>query len=149
MAIGSISTAISVALVAPFKTLSNKISSVAGTVGNLVITPFKLIENKISGVVNTVTGFVGGMFKSAIGTISGAVSSVTKFITSPFKAINEKLLGMGKALKDGFKDVMAGVGSAIATVALAPLKAIGGLFSKLNPFKKKKKKKDTMKLKLA
>ena len=66
-----------------------------------------------------------------------------------FRSVKDKIASFGTALKDGFKDVLTGVGSALASVALAPLKAIGGLFAKLNPFKKKKKRKSAEELKLA
>ncbi len=94
------------------------------------------------------------IFKYISTSIGGAIASISSLgkniigkINAPFKGLSNKLKGIGTSLKDGFKNVLGSVGGALKSMALAPLKLIGGLASKLNPFKRKKKPtKDEIKL---
>lgn len=116
---------------------------------------FKFISASIGGAIASVSslgksiiGKVTAPFKGLSDKLSNVGKSILGKVTAPFKGLSDKLKGISASLKDGFKNLMSSVGGALKSMALAPLKLVGGLVSSLNPFKKKKKKptKDEIKL---
>ena len=116
---------------------------------------FKFISASIGGAIASVSSLgksilrkVTAPFKGLSDKLSNVGKSILRKVTAPFKGLSDKLKGIGASLKDGFKNLMSSVGGALKSMALAPLKLVGGLVSSLNPFKKKKKKltKDEIKL---
>ena len=116
---------------------------------------FKFISASIGGAIASVSslgksiiGKVTAPFKGLSDKLSNVGKSILGKVTAPFKGLSDKLKGIGASLKDSFKNLMSSVGGALKSMALAPLKLVGGLVSSLNPFKKKKKKptKDEIKL---
>lgn len=150
--------------------MSSKISDIGKVSFNAVAQPITLtlkelnkfainLQNKLVNVVGSIKDSISTvtskLVKSISSKISGVFTSVASLgknilgkVTAPFKGLSDKLKGIGASLNDGFKNMMSSVGGALKSMALAPLKLVGGLVSSLNPFKKKKKKptKDEIKL---
>ena len=150
--------------------MSSKISDIGKASFNAVAQPVALTLNKlenftkdltislvneVSSIKNALATVANDIVNNVSSKISGVFTSVVSLgknilgkVTAPFKGLSDKLKGISASLKDSFKNVIGTVGGALKSMALAPLKLVGGLVSSFNPFKKKKKKptKDEIKL---
>ena len=106
------------------------------------------IKNALATVANDIVNVVSSKISEVFTSVVSLGKNILGKVTAPFKGLSDKLKGIGASLKDGFKNLMSSVGGALKSIALAPLKLVGGLVSSLNPFKKKKQKptKDEIKL---
>ena len=115
-----------------------------------------------SGIFSKMKSFMSNSFLSVVKKISSIGKSLAKGSVAVIKKIGGLAKGLGKvaafpivavasgvkALGKGMKSVMSGIGkigSKVGGAIAAPFKKIGGFFSSLNPFKRKKDKKEEKK----
>lgn len=138
-------------LMARLNSLSTKITKVSGGLWAKTAAGFKSIGGRVGGLGKFIWSKTAGAFKLFGGKLGTLGKTIGGFISAKFLAVTagigsivaggialfKGITGLGKFIGDKFKAIGSGIKSAIT----APFRLIGGLFSAINPFKSKQKRK--------